>query len=334
MEKTSQTSPFDKAFEMLSGMFTAQVLSAMTQLNVFEAFGQGAKSLDELAEVSKVNKNTLSRTLRYLVLLGVVVDENNNTYSLTDIGKCFLKETPGSLYGSMSFVSAPPWRNSWNNFSHCLKTGESAFDNVFKQSFFSFLDQNQEYGKPFNHYMTMMTTRIAPVIAEAYDFGTFKTICDVGGGQGILLKAVLQKNPDCNGILFDMENTLANHVLEETADRTQLVAGNFFEKIPEADCLLLKTVIHDWNDENSIRILTNCRKALHKGGRILLVEQVIEQPYTLMGLFYDLHMQVMLGGAERTEQEFEKLFEAAGLKLNKIIPTKSPMKIIEVSANN
>ncbi|MBK6571856.1 MAG: hypothetical protein IPG21_05205 [Saprospiraceae bacterium] len=95
--------------------------------------------------------------------------------------------------------------------------------------------------------------------------------------------------------------------------------------------MILKTIIHDWNDENAIRILTNCRKNIKPNGKILLVEQVVEEPYTLMSLFYDLHMQVMLGGAERTEQEFKNLFESAGLKLNRIIPTKSPMKIVEAS---
>ena len=95
--------------------------------------------------------------------------------------------------------------------------------------------------------------------------------------------------------------------------------------------MVLKTVIHDWSDENAIKILTNCRKNLKPGGKILLVEQIIEEPHTLMSLFYDLHMQVMLGGAERTEQEFKALFESAGLKLNRIVSTKSPMKIIEAS---
>jgi hypothetical protein len=166
-------------------------------------------------------------------------------------------------------------------------------------------------------------------VAEAYDFSGFNTICDVGGGQGILLKAILEKATQAKGILFDMESAINNHVLENTADRVSLISGSFFDSIPSADCMILKTIIHDWNDENSLRILTNCRKNLKAGGKILLVEQVVEPPFTQMSLFYDLHMQVMLGGAERTEEEFGALFNSAGLKLERIIPTKSPMKIIE-----
>ena len=128
-----------------------------------------------------------------------------------------------------------------------------------------------------------------------------------------------------------MDSAVKEHVLENVSDRVDIVRGSFFNSIPSANCMILKTIIHDWNDENAIRILTNCRKNIKPNGKILLVEQVVEEPYTLMSLFYDLHMQVMLGGAERTEQEFKNLFESAGLKLNRIIPTKSPMKIVEAS---
>jgi hypothetical protein len=128
-----------------------------------------------------------------------------------------------------------------------------------------------------------------------------------------------------------MDTAVKEHVLKDAINRVEIITGSFFDSIPSADCMVLKTVIHDWSDENAIKILTNCRKNLKPGGKILLVEQIIEEPHTLMSLFYDLHMQVMLGGAERTEQEFKALFESAGLKLNRIVSTKSPMKIIEAS---
>jgi hypothetical protein len=152
----------------------------------------------------------------------------------------------------------------------------------------------------------------------------------VGGGQGTLLKAVLETAPKAKGILFDMESAVTGNVLGETASRTQIIPGSFFDDIPAADCLMLKSIIHDWDDENALKILMNCRKALKKDGRILLIEQVVEKPYNARELFYDLHMQVMLGGAERTEKEFGTLFESAGLELNLIIPTKSQAKIIEI----
>lgn len=326
----TQTPAPVRAFQILGGMMNSFILTSLIKNEVIEAIDSGFNSIDELAEKCKLNNNVLARTLRYASIIGLVnITENN--YSLTEVGLCFLKNTPGSLYGSANFISAPPWRDSWMNFEHCIKSGEPAFDHVFGQPFFQFLDANQEYGKPFNHYMTMMTTMVAPVVAEAYDFSAFDTICDVGGGQGLLLKAILEKSPQSKGILFDMDSAVKEHVLENVSDRVDIVRGSFFNSIPSANCMILKTIIHDWNDENAIRILTNCRKNIKPNGKILLVEQVVEEPYTLMSLFYDLHMQVMLGGAERTEQEFKNLFESAGLKLNRIIPTKSPMKIVEAS---
>lgn len=326
----NQTPAPIRAFQILGGMMNSFILSALIKNDVLETLDSGINSIEELAVKCKLNKNVLTRTLRYASLIGLV-NVTEGKYSVTEVGRCFLKNTPGSLYGSANFISAPPWRDSWLNFEHCLKTGEPAFDHVFSQPFFQFLDTNQEYGKPFNHYMTMMTTMVAPVVAEVYDFSSFETICDVGGGQGLLLKAILEKFNHSKGILFDMDSAVKEHVLKDLSDRVDIVCGNFFNTIPAADCMVLKTVIHDWNDENAIKILTNCRKNLKPGGKILLVEQVVEEPYTLMSLFYDLHMQVMLGGAERTEQEFKILFESAGLKLNQIVSTKSPMKIIEAS---
>jgi O-methyltransferase domain len=328
MENQNQTPSPVRAFMLLSGMVNSQVVAALIKTNILESLATGPKSTDELARARKVNQNVLSRTLRFAAILDIV-NFAEGKYYVTDVGRCFLKDVPGSLYSSASFIYAPPWRDSWNNFTHCLVSGLPAFDHVMGMPFFEFLDTNEEYGKPFNNYQTMLTTMVAPIVPEAYDFNSFKTICDVGGGQGILLKSVLERTPQSQGILFDMESAMKQHVLGDMVERVKLVAGSFFDNIPAADCLILKTVIHDWNDENSQKILTNCRKALNPGGRIILVEQVVEEPYTLSSLFYDLHMQVMLGGSERTEDEFRVLFQSAGLKLNRIITTKSPMKIIE-----
>lgn len=330
MEKQNQLPAQARAFTLLTGMCNTQVLFALLSSNVIETLGQGPLSVEEIVRSCPVHQKVLSRTLRYASTMGVV-NFADNKYSLTEVGQLFLKGTPGNFYTPATFLGLAPWRDSWNHFDYCLQTGEPAFDHVFGMPFFEYLDAHQTYGQLFHDYMTTMTIRIAPLVAEAYDFSRFNVICDVGGGQGVLLKAVLEKVPQAKGILFDLESTIKHHVMGETINRTELRAGNFFNDIPAADCLILKTVIHDWNDENSIKILTNCRQALNPGGKIILIEQVVEQPYTPFALFYDLHMQVMLGGAERTEKEFEVLLQAAGLRLNNVFPTKSPMKIIEAS---
>lgn len=330
LETTGRGLPEVRAFELLTGLATTQVLVALTRLNVFKIIGQGKKTVDELAMSCRINKNLLARVLRYAQYFDLVV-RTGNEYLLSETGKYFLNGRPESLIYSMGFVAAPPWRDSWNNFSYSLKTGEPAFDSVHQQSFFDFLDTHPEYGKPFNEIMTRLTEIAAPKIADAYDFGVFKTICDIGGGQGMVLKSILKKYPACSGILFDNETALQYHVLGNTLDRAQLVAGNFFDTIPSADGMVLKTVVHNWNDPDSIKILTNCRKALNPGGKLLLIEMLVEEPYEITTLFYDLYMQTLLGGAERTKEEFQVLLEAAGLQLERVLPTGSALRIIEAS---
>jgi hypothetical protein len=332
MENHNQKSTHDKAFQLLGGMMNSFVLSALIKNGVIEALNSGIETVVELSEKCNVNLNVLSRTLRFAGFIGLV-SNSENRYSLTDVGKCFLKDTPGSLYGSANFIGAAPWRDSGINFEHCLKTGEPAFNHVFGKPFFQFLESTPEYGMPFHQYMTIISKTVAPLISKAYDFGKFSTVCDVGGGQGFLLKSILEENPAIKGILFDLESASKEHFLGDIAERVEIITGSFFDAVPPADCLILKTIIHDWNDENSIKILKNCRQSLNQNGKILLIEQVLEEPFNHRMLFYDLHMQVMLGGAERTKQEFESLLESAGLKLERIIPASTAMKLIVASVS-
>ena len=124
---------------------------------------------------------------------------------------------------------------------------------------------------------------------------------------------------------------MKDHVLGDLSQRVEIQSGNFFEHVPTADVLIMKNVLHDWNDEKCQIILSRCRQAMQPSARLLIVEMVIASPTDLMGAFYDMHMQVILGGKERTESEFSALLQGAGIRLNRIIPTKSPTKIIEAS---
>ncbi len=320
-----------RAFDLLAGLAKVQVLSALVRTHVVETLAEGPCAAEDLARACGVETGVLARTLRFAALAGLV-EARDGKYALTDVGRCFVKGTPGSLYGSATFIGAPPWRDSWNQFEHCLRTGGAAFDHVHGKPFFQFLEENPEYGQPFHHYMTQMTTMAAPLVAAAYDFGAFATICDVGGGQGLLLRKVLERAERANGILFDTKSALEGHVLGELASRVTVQAGSFFESVPAADCYILKTIVHDWSDDKARGILANCRKSLKPGGRVVLVEQVVEEPAAAPQLFYDLHMLVMLGGRERTEAELRALLESAGLKLARIVATPSPMKLIEATA--
>lgn len=325
-----QEPPQARIWQLGLGFATTTVLSALVKAGVIEQLGEHPKTLPELAQACGLNADVLSRTLRFAAVIDVVT-LNGEQYALTDVGRLLLKDVPGSLYMFLLLMGSEPWRNAWNNFSHTLATGDNAFEPVMGVGFFEYLDQHPEYGAPLNQWMTIQASMAARAIADAYDFTPFGTICDIGGGQGILLQTILIANPHLRGILYDQENVVKGHVLADMAARVEIQPGNFFERVPGSDVLLLKHVLHDWSDEKCQVILSHCREAMQPSSRLLIVEMVIPSPPDLTGAFYDLHMQVLNDGRERTENEFRLLLQKEGLKLKRMISTKSPMKIIEAS---
>ncbi|HLS81487.1 MAG TPA: methyltransferase [Steroidobacter sp.] len=312
------------------GFANTAVLHALVKTGVIEQMRHQSRTLPELAQTCRLNPDVLYRVLRFATELGVLA-YNGSQYSLTETGTLLLRDTPGSLYMGLLLVGSEPWQRAWQNLAHSLATGEAAFDPIMGDPFFEYLDKHPEYGTPYNEWMTISTTLAASAITEAYDFTPFKSVCDIGGGQGVLLKNILTANPHLRGILYDQDTVVKDHVLADLSERVEIQTGSFFERTPSADVLLMKSVLHDWSDEKCQLILSRCRRAMRPSSRLLIVEMVIASPTDLMGAFYDLHMQVLLGGKERTAQEFSALLQSAGMKLNRIIPTKSPMNIIEAS---
>lgn len=312
------------------GFANTAVLHALVKTGVIEHMRQQPRSLPGLAQACGLNPDVLYRILRYAVALGVV-GYSEGQYSLTETGTLLLKDVPGSLQGGILLFGSEPWQRGWQNLTYSLTTGDPAFEQAMGDPFFKYLDNHPEVGVPFHQWMTISTTMAALAITEAYDFSPFKSLCDIGGGQGILLKSILTANPHLHGILYDQENVVSNHVLADLAERVTIESGNFFEHVPAADVLMMKSVLHDWSDEKCQVILNHCRQTMQPSSRLLIIERVIAPRSDLIGAFFDLHMQVISGGKERTEDEFTVLLQKSGLKLNRILPTNSPMSIVEAS---
>ncbi|MFN8627583.1 MAG: methyltransferase [Candidatus Binatia bacterium] len=326
--RPAQFSPQFRLWQLCLGFSNTAVLHALVKIGVIEQLRDRPRRLPELAQTCGSNAGVLYRALRFAVVIEIMTQDGDQ-YALTEMGRLLLKDVPGSLYMGLLVVGSEPWQRAWQNFTHALVTGDNAFTPAMGNGFFEYLDQHPEYGAPYNHWMTISTTTAARAIVTAYDFSPFTTVCDVGGGQGILLKSILAANRHLRGILYDQESVVKDHVLGDMSERVEIQAGNFFDRVPATDVLLLKSVLHDWNDEKCQVILGACRKVMQAPSRLLIIEMVIAAPTDLMGAFYDLHMQVLLGGRERTANEFSLLLQQAGLKLNRIIPTESPVKIIE-----
>lgn len=322
--------PNFRARQLSAGFANSNVLYALAKTGVIEELRDGAKSLEQLAGKCNLDSGVLFRILRYAAGLGIISSENGQ-YALTDSGKFLLKDVPGSVHGGLMLSSRESERMSWRNLIHSLKTGESAFTHTMGSPFFEYIETDTEYAALFSEWMTANSMMEAEGIPPAYDFSPFRTIVDIAGGQGFLLKSILMANPHLHGILYDLNSVVNGHILNGLSDRITVKSGDFFESVPKADVLMMKHIIHDWNDEKASQILRTCRRVLDTGTKLLIIERVLDDEADMGSLFLDLHMQVMVGGKERSAEEFEELLRGSGLKLNRIIPTGVPVKIIEAT---
>ena len=224
---------------------------------------------------------------------------------------------------------------TWAELSYSVKTGQPSFEKVHGQPAFDYFWSNEKAGKLFNDAMTSNSAFSSVAVVNGYDFSSISVLADIGGGHGFLLASILAKYDTVKGILYDMPIIVseAKKLLNAhgVSSRCELIGGNFFESVPTGcDAYLMKHIIHDWNDEQCITLLQNCRKAMTVGGKVLVVEIVVpEGNEPSPGKLIDLQMLQYLPGCERTEKEYRQLFDNAGFKLTRIIPTTSPFSIIE-----
>ncbi|MFG2005993.1 methyltransferase [Spirillospora sp. NPDC048911] len=329
------------------GYMPAQMLYAAAELRLADALAGGAHTSDELAARTGTHPQAMHRLLRALACLGVLTQEGPDRFVLTEEGRRLRSDAPDSVHGLLGLFGGPDVWKSWGDLLETLRTGEPAWNRVTGMTSFEFFEANPDRSVTFNKAMSEHTRDVAPAFIEGCDFTRFGTIADLGGGDGTLLAAILRAVPAARGVLFDLPVGLkeADVTLEAAgvADRCELVAGDFFESVPAgADAYVLKSVIHDWDDEQSVAILRNCRAAAGTdagagagtGAKVLLLETVVPEVITpehtgiVMG---DMNMLVCTGGRERTEEEFRRLLEAAGFALTGITGQLRPSnyRIIE-----
>jgi hypothetical protein len=319
-------------FQLMTGHIVASAVNIAARLGLSDRLAQGPRSADDLARETGTNADALYRVMRALASLGVYDEPSPRTFALTPAGAALCD---GPLRW-MALWIAGEWNfRVYSNAMHSVRTGESAVPVTTGRAVFEDFAQNPELSKIFNDAMTGMSAVVIPAVLEAYDFGGINTLVDIAGGHGAILSEILLKHPSMRGILFDLE-----HVVEGArpqlaarglASRCATASGDFFKAVPAGgDAYIMKHIIHDWDDEKASVILTNIRKVLPKDGRVILIESIIplgNEPG--LGKIIDLEMLVMPGGKERTEAEFRALFDRAGFTLTRVVPTKSPLSVIE-----
>jgi hypothetical protein len=317
-------------FQMATGYWLSQAIYVAAKLGVADFLENGPKSSAELATATCCDSRSLFRVLRALANAGVFSQIDGDRFALTRLGNALRSNVPGSLRAIVITIGEIHYQ-ACGDLLHAVCTGSPAFNRVFGASLFEHLQGNREDGAAFNQGMTDLASMLVYAILLAYDFSEISSVVDVGGGEGQLLRSILNLYP-MTGIVFDYSNELRSPLpLNNKDDRCSFIAGNFFESVPErAEVYTLCGVLHDWSDELAKLILRNCRKAMAKNGRLLIVETIVPETNSAsFSKLLDINMMVMTSGRERTQSEFRDLLDGADFRVSRVIPTMAPQSIIE-----
>jgi hypothetical protein len=321
--------------QLISGFWISRGIYIAAKLGLADLVKDGPKTATDLAASTGTHAPSLFRVLRALASVGLFTQDEQDRFGETPLLQTLRSDVPGSLRAFAMTELGEEHYPAWGELMHSVRTGGIAFDRAFGMDIWKYFGQHPDNARIFNDAMSGMTAQANEVLHAAYDFAGIKTIVDIGGGHGGLITSILRRNPTMRGILFDspevIEGARAVMAASDLSARCELVGGNFFESVPAgADAHIMKWIIHDWDDAQSVAILKNSHRALPENGKLILVEAVVpadREPH--FSKFIDLNMLVMTGGRERTEAEFRDLYEQAGFRLTRVVPTESPFSVIE-----
>jgi hypothetical protein len=305
---------------LIDGFRVTQTIHAAVELGIPDLLGDEERTADDLAEATRADPETLYRLLRALASLGILREAEDRRFSLAELGEPLRADAPGSLRGWVRLQGRDHIWRSWGNLTNAVRAGENSFRALHGMDIWEWRAEHPEESAIFDDAMRSTTLAANSAILAAYDFGRFGTVVDVAGGNGTLLAALLRAHPGMRGILFDQEHVVsgAGPILQAAGvlDRCEVVGGSFFVSVPEGgDAYVLKWIIHDWEDSESIAILRTCRDAMGPEAVVLLIERDLGPPNeNPAAKLADLNMFVMPGGRERTEKEYGQLFAQAGLR--------------------
>ncbi len=326
-------------YELATAHYVSRALYVAAELRIADLLAPGPQSSEHLARATGTNADALRRVLRLLVSAGVFAEEEDGRFALTPVGECLRGDLPGSFRSTALLFGGPLVHATWGDLAYSVRTGQPALHHVFGKGSFEYLEEHPEEAAIFDDAMAGFTAFVAVAVAGAYDFSPFRTVVDVGGGNGALLTGILNAYPALRGIVFDLprvaEGARAKIAAAGLADRCDVASGDFFETVPSgADAYLLKHVIHDWDDARAAAILRTCHRAMAPRGKLLIVEGVypprVDRSVVGRGAARnDVNMLVCTGGRQRSEAEFRSLYDAAGFELVRIVPTPATASVIE-----
>jgi hypothetical protein len=329
--------PHVRLIDMSTAASVSMIVHAAAKFGLADHLANGPMTAEALAGPTGTHAPSLYRLMRTLSGLGILSEDSAHRFSLTPLGEALKSDAPGAARATILTMAGEQLWLTMQMFPYAVETGRSGWEKATGLSFFDWLERHPAEASRFSEAMRGFHGNEPPAVAEAYDFRPFATIVDVGGATGHMLTTLLGSYTEPRGVLFDLphceQNARALIASRALTDRITLKVGSFFESVPEGgDAYLLSHVIHDWNEDQCLEILGNCRRAMRSGGRLLLVETVLP-PGNVMhpGKILDMIMLAGLGGQERTEAEYRALLDKAGFQLTRVVPTKSAVSVIEAT---
>jgi hypothetical protein len=335
MADPNQTVPAHlRIFQLLNGVLIAGAVSCLAQLAVPDLVEGGPASAEELARQVGADPQSLYRLMRATASVGVLSEGSDGRFSQTPLSRVLCSDANPSLR-ALAIMQGREWHGrGWSQLEYCVRTGKPAPDQIYGQSLFEYFKQHPEEAQIFHDTMTALSMIDGPAVADAYSFDGIRSIVDVGGGHGLLLATILTRNPHVRGVLYEAPHVVegaVNGPLQPVMERCDLVSGDMFCSVPAGfDAYIMKHIIHDWPDELCIKLLKACRAGVNAGGKLLVVDSVIQPGNDFSpSKFLDLQMLIFPGGQERTEKQFAALLAAAGWRLTRTIPTAAVDSIVE-----
>jgi cyclopropane fatty-acyl-phospholipid synthase-like methyltransferase len=339
---TAGVSPAAAMFDLLATAWVPHAIHAATVLGIADVLTAGPADAADVAQAVATDETATARLLRALVTIGLVRHEPDSTYALTDIGALLATDAPGSLRHPVLLGGSDAAQRAWGQFVDCVRTGRTAASLLDgTDDAFAAYTTDPDAQATFDTAMAEATRHIAGPINNVYPFPDTGTIIDIGGGHGTLLTTILNARPHLAGVVVDRdhcrpgaETTIA---AADLTDRYRFVAADFFtDDLPPADIAVLKSVLHDWDDNRSTTLLANLRRTMPPHGRLLIIEAVIPDQLEPTSahrrmIWADLRMLIATGGRERTRAEYNTLLTATGFRLATITPTGAGLDIIEAT---
>ncbi|MFN6462837.1 MAG: methyltransferase [Nostoc sp. DedVER02] len=331
----SQTPPDVRLLEMASVYEQSQCLYVVAKLKVADYLVDAPKNIESLAAELNVQVEPLDRVLRYLHELGIFGQDRFGRYTLNKVSEFLVSNHPQSMQNVVALYNEEPY-TAWSHLLHTVKTGENAFTSTYKMSLYEYHEAHPNSADIFNRGMNSISIPLDQAVASDYNFSIYHTLADIGGGQGNLLKQIIQRYPSVQGILFETAAVLIEEVKEEwqydpLASRIKLQIGDFFNSVPtDVDAYILKGVIHNWPDDKVVQIYKTIYQNMKPETQLLLMEPVIleDDPLRRAKLNLDVNMMVINNSRERTIEQHRRLLEKSGFKITKVVPTRSFISVI------